>query len=48
MMNLKINTNERICKTETDCRYTEQTSGQQWGVGSGEGYVRDRGLRNTS
>ena len=38
-----------ITKKEADTdRYREQTSGYQWGEGSGEGQYRGRGLRGTN
>ena len=34
--------------TKQTHRYREQSSGYQWGEGSGEGEDRDRGLRSTN
>ena len=37
-----------ITKKKQTHRYREQTSGYQWGEGSGEGQCRGRGLRGTN
>ena len=44
MQNLKNKTND-ITKQKQTHRYTEQTSGYQWGEGRGEGQDKDRGLK---
>ena len=36
-----------ITKQKQTHRYREQTSGYQWGEGSGKGQDRGRGLRST-
>ena len=35
-------------KQKQTCRYREQTNGNQWGEGSGEGHIRGMGLRDTN
>ena len=47
MWNLKNNTNEYICKTETDSQITKQTSVNQREEEMGW-YIMGMGLRNTN
>ena len=44
----KNNTNECICKTETDSQIYKQTSGYHLGQVRGEGQIRGMGLRGTN
>ena len=42
----KIKQMNEYTKTEIDSQIQEQTTGYQWGEGSGEGQDRGRGLRD--
>lgn len=41
---MKKSTDECVCKTKQTHRYRKQTSGNQWGLGRGEGQIRNMGL----
>ena len=48
MESKKHNKLVNITQKKQTHRYREQTSGYQWGEGSGEGQYRHRGLRGTN